>query len=280
VLVTLENVYNIMSILSRYVLYKNIWLSSVAPHLSKKLSDRDMKYLLSLGGFIVRNTYDFDCGEDTSFWFVIKDKYSGMSELTSRTRNKIKRANNTLSIKIVSKQNFMHGNPYDIIKSAFCSYKIKSDLPTKDDFIRRIDSCGSNYDFWAIYDKKNDKMVGFSINRIHDGICDYETFKVLPEYLRWYYPIYGLLYAENRYYLEVMGLKYVSDGARSITEYSNVQPFLEHMFNFRKAFCKLQVRYVWWLKVMVSIIYPFRNIVPSNSISSILRLESIRRKNY
>ena len=35
----------------------------------------------------------------------------------------------------------------------------------------------------------------------------------------------------NRYYLEELKLKYVNDGARSITEHSNIQPFLIDTFD-------------------------------------------------
>ena len=39
--------------------------------------------------------------------------------------------------------------------------------------------------------------------------------------------MYGLLLKMNQYYLDEIGVKYVMDGARSITEHSNIQPFLE-----------------------------------------------------
>ena len=56
--------------------------------------------------------------------------------------------------------------------------------------------------------------------------------KADPAYLRnSTYPYYGLIYEMNRYYLQELCLKYVSDGARSITEHSGIQPFLIEKFH-------------------------------------------------
>jgi hypothetical protein len=35
-------------------------------------------------GGVLRNVYDWDCGHETSFWYVIKDSFVGMEELSSK----------------------------------------------------------------------------------------------------------------------------------------------------------------------------------------------------
>lgn len=72
-----------------YKLYKHAWIDKCAPHHGEKLSQNDIRLLLSNGGVMVRNTYDFDCKEETSFWYVIKDSFDGMEELSSRCRGKV-----------------------------------------------------------------------------------------------------------------------------------------------------------------------------------------------
>lgn len=52
-------------------------------------------------------------------------------------------------------------------------------------------------------------------------------------------PYYDLIYEMNRYYVEECKLQSVNDGARSLTEHSNIQLFLESKFWFRKAYCRL-----------------------------------------
>lgn len=42
------------------------------------------------GGIFIRNVYDFDTNYETSFWYVIKDSFGGMEELSSKMRNQVK----------------------------------------------------------------------------------------------------------------------------------------------------------------------------------------------
>ena len=81
----------------------------------------------------------------------------------------------------------------------------------------------------------------------------------------------------NRYYLEEKGLKFVNDGARSITNHSNVQPFLIDTFNFRKAYCRLNIKYKWWFGIIVSILYPFRRFIKIAKVQAILNMEAMAR---
>lgn len=133
-------------------------------------------------------------------------------------------------------------------------------------------------DLWVVYTKEEHKPIAISYNLVHDSCCEYNSMKCDPSYLRnSTYPYYGLIYEMNRYYLQSLGLSYVSDGARSITEHSNIQPFLIEKFNFRKAYCHLCVHYKWWLKIVINLLYPFRKFIPFSNIKFILRLEEYSR---
>lgn len=55
-------------------LYKHTWVCNKTDGESR-LSKKQCKELLRRGGVFVRNVYDFDCEEETSFWFVIKDYF-------------------------------------------------------------------------------------------------------------------------------------------------------------------------------------------------------------
>lgn len=91
------------------------------------------------------------------------------------------------------------------------------------------------------------------------------------------YSYYGFIYEMNHYYLEELKLKYVNDGSRSITEHSNIQQFLIDTFHFRKAYCRLQIVYKWWMRLVVNLLYPFRKIIPFLSVKSVLRMEFFNR---
>ena len=80
----------------------------------------------------------------------------------------------------------------------------------------------------------------------------------------------------NEHYLVDRGLNYVLDGARSITEHSNIQPFLEEKFKFRKAYCRLQIVYKPLFGFIVKCLYPFRKYMP-NKVKAILYMEAMKR---
>ena len=136
-------------------------------------------------------------------------------------------------------------------------------------FLTRLPSFG------GAFNNKNE-LVAFAINHIEDNCCNYQTLKAYPEALK-NYVYYAPIYKMNKYYLQNKKLSYVYDGARSITEHSNIQQFLIQKFNFRKAYCSIKITYCWWLKIAVKIIYPFRTLVNNNSVTAILRQEAMQR---
>lgn len=69
----------------------------------------------------------------------------------------------------------------------------------------------------------------------------------------------------------------VTDEFRSITEHSNIQPFLESKFLFRKACCSVNIQYTKWLKFIINLRYPFRKIIKHRKIKALMNMESIRR---
>lgn len=260
-----------------YHLYKAAWINTRAPHLYSKLTKKECGVLLKKGGFMIRNTYDFDTNRETSFWYVIKDNFGGMEELSSNTRNQIRRAFKTLDIQMIDKDILLKQG-YDVYTAAFEKYKGNSQIMSRTDYLNMIKQTPSQYEFWACFDKSNGNLIAYSMNEIVDDTCNYLSMKAVPEYLKTHYPYYGLLYAMNQYYLEEKKLMYVSDGARSITEHSNIQSFLISKFKFRNAYCYLQIKYKWWLNILLSMLYPFRNQFNFAPIKAILNMESMHRK--
>lgn len=257
-----------------YRLYKGAWIFESDPHLETQLSLQETKQLLLKGGMLVRNSYNFDCKVETSFWYVIKDTFGGMEELSSKMRNQVKKCFKTMSVEKITSE-YLLQNGYDVFVAATDNYKVKAVPPTQKEFENRIRNAEEN-EYWACFDLETEKMVAFCMNAVTSESCEYRTMKAIPEFQK-KYAYYGLIYEMNRYYLEERSLKYVNDGARSITNHSNMQPFLIDKFNFRKAYCRLNIYYKWWFGMIVKILYPFRNLIPVLKVKSILRLEEYSR---
>lgn len=261
-----------------YKLYKRSLIWSEAPHLEKKLSIIKTKKLLKQNNaLILRNIYNFDIENETSFWYIIKDSFGGMEELSSKTRNQIRRAQKLLEIKKVDKK-LIFEQGYEVYSSSFKKYKNIAVSPlNKSDFLKGLQHDFKGEEFWGCIDKADGKLIAYAHNIIQNNMCNYNSMKAIPEYLTGYYPYYGLIYLMNEYYLETRGLKYVSDGARSITEHSNIQPFLINKLNFRKAYCNLTISYIYWLKPIIKILYPIRKYIWNLQIKAILHQEAINR---
>ncbi len=223
---------------------------------------------------MVRNVYDFDCASETNFWYVLKDSFGGMEELPSKVRNCIRRALKTYHIQIITKEEFRR-IARDIYNEALGSYRVKAKTVSQSD----IDEIAQMpfHEFWGVYRKDTGEAVAIARNMIFGDYCDYSTLKALPEALHnSTYPYYGLIYEMNRHYLQEKRMRYVCDGARTVTGHSNIQKFLVDKFNFRKAYCRLKIYYKPWMKLLVNVIYPFRKVMP-NQVRGILNMETMCR---
>lgn len=263
--------------MTNYRNYKGAWIFARDPHKESKLTKKDIANLLNGGGKMVRNVYDFDCKEETSFWYVIKDRFGGMDELSSKMRNQVKKCFKSMRVARISPMCLM-ANGYEVYVEAAKSYKVKSVAPTIEDFAARIKGSDEN-EYWGVFDIETNRLVAFSMNVVTTDCCEYRTMKAIPKYQK-KYAYYGLIYEMNRYYLEERKLKYVNDGARSITNHSNIQPFLIDKFKFRKAYCRLSIQYKLWLYIAIRILYPLRELIPFRQVKALLTMEAMARGTF
>ena len=205
---------------------------------------------------------------------MIKDSFGGMEELSSKMRNQVKKCFKTMRVEKISAE-YLSLNGYEVFVAACNNYHIKAVPPTREQFETRIKNAEEN-EFWGVIDIATDKLVAFCMNAVTAECCEYRTMKAIPEFQK-LYAYYGLIYEMNRYYLEVQKLKYVNDGARSITNHSNIQPFLIDKFKFRKAYCRLGITYKWWLGMAVHLLYPFCKMIHVPQVRAMLDMEAMAR---
>ena len=263
--------------MSTFYLYRKAWRFDGAPHQEPELRKEEWKALLKQGGLMVRNTFDFDCPETTRFWNLIKDQFGGLEELSGNTRKKVRRSLEKLEFKHIG-IDLIKQEGFPILKATYKDYAVSDRIMDRRTFDEYLDLCKKKeYDYWGVFD--NEKLIGFCANWVWDDAVEYGLVGILPEYKRecTAYPYYGLFYSMNRYYLQEKGLRYVTDGSRSITGHSNIQPFLEEKFHFRKSYCRLKVHYTWWMGLAVTILYPLRKIIAVPSVKAVLNMEEMQR---
>lgn len=258
--------------------YNGALIPSTPPHFKVDDSSLD-KRILEENVFFARWTTDFDCKKETEFWYVICDKFIPIEDLSRNTRSKIRRGLKQCEVKMTTKDILLE-NGYDCYSSAFSKYNTHLSPKTITQFQEEINSFDDSWDFWGIYHE--DILIGYSKNKIIDDYCDYSTIKFHPDYLN-IYPSYALFYTMNQYYLNEKNFRYVNDGARSISHETNIQTFLIDKFRFRKAYCKLNIIYSTKVRLLLSLLYPFRLILGFLNfglfikLNILLKQENIRR---
>jgi len=255
--------------------YQGALVSNFSPHSNVDISNIISELKKSRSMF-ARWVTDFDCKDETDFWYVIQDRGMGISDYSRNTRNQIRKGLKIFIIKQVS-VNEIKKNAYIIYLNTFKKYNTFIKVKTIDEFELEI---LPTMDYWGVY--VNDELVGYAQNRIYEDCCDYATIKILPKYIR-DYPFYALFYTMNLHYLKKLDIKYVHNGARSIAHYTNIQDFLIKKFKFRKAYCKLHIVYSPVFGFLVKLFFPFRSIIKYFSfnifrkLDIILKQEEIRR---
>lgn len=258
-----------------YQLYKWAWVWNRGPQLEEKLDERQRASFLSHGGAFIRNTTHFDCQRETAFWYVIKDSFNGMQDVPSKYRARVRKALETFEIRQITRDE-LFVNGYEVFIKAADSYRVKAKSLTFEEVKKRV-MHEDGYEFWGCIHKNSGRLAAIAINQVVDNTVDYQIMKFHPDFYAKYHPSYGLIYEMNRYYLEERKVLFVNDGARSITDHSQIQSFLMQKFGFRKAYCDLEVTYNWWMGIIVKVLFPFRKMIKNYYISAILRQEAWAR---
>ena len=260
-----------------YEEYRHSLIWKGALHKEPKLSkDQAISQIKSSNAWMLRNIYDFDCKEETNFWYIIKDKYDE-ALYSKKTQKYIAKANVKFAIGLISKK-MMLEQGYDVYESAHRRYKIHDGFQmNKEQYINELTSLSDDYQFWGCVDKDTGLLQAYSVCQIQDNICWYKYSRANPDFLPKYYPMYGMYDARDKYYLKECKFDYVMTSARSITNHSEIQDFMIEKFGFRKAYCRLGLYYRSWLKCCISLLFPFRNVVPIRIVKNLLNFEAINR---
>lgn len=256
-----------------FSLYKGMWIQKKCLASPQKLTKGECKSLLRRGGLLVRDVYNWDKVEECSFWYVIKDDYKGMEELPTKVRNQVRKSLKTYEFRKVSYEEMLFLG-YELFNQSRERFGRELEI-TKEEWDRRIR--GKHQQLWLGFDRESGRPASFAINTLYEKYCDYTTMGFNPQFPNSTYPIYGLIYEMNRYYLENQRVSFVCDGVRSITEHSNIQEFLIEKFKFRKAYCDIQLYYRPLLALAVNMLFPFRKWINNKKVSAALYQEAMAR---
>lgn len=243
---------------------KERWVSPLGPvaQAFSLTAEQRRGLLRSLGGLWVQWTDGFGLHAAASEWYaLVCRRYRPVDEVESHSaRKQIRRGMRRCEVRRVDAREIAQ-NGYETYCEAIRGYGSRAVLPTAAEFERRVmgdEPFGDIRHHWATY--RDGKLIAFNQNLIYDDVeVDYTLGKFHPAHLD-SYPAYAMFSAMNEYYLGQNGFRYVNAGTRTISHDTDIQEFLERLFNFEKAPLGLHVHYRAPVGALLHAARPFRGL--------------------
>ena len=223
---------------------------------------------------IVRWTSDWDCGFETNWWFVIKERPFEFADLSSSARRNIRRALRNCRVEKIDPTLYSE-DLWRVFNEAVQRYENYETNITRDEFINQVHNKASVEEYWGGFDNKTGLMIGYAIFIVHENWVKYHKSRYSTAHLK--LRVSDAINARVlEYYLNEKKKWYVSDGTRSILHKTNFQTYLIEHFGYRKAYCQLHLKYRYSIKILVDLLYPFRGALKAfDSITAVHKLNAL-----
>ena len=265
--------------------YVKAAIPSTPPHIEVDAAPVNEGSIWSLDGkpLLARWTSDWDCGNETNWWYCIKDTPFDISSLKSKRRYEINKGNKNFEVKEIAPSEYAE-ELFKITTAAYETYPV-SYRPSieHDSFIESVRKWAF-YKTYGAFEIESGQLCGYA-NLLKDGsYINFAVLKVIPEKekLAINAAIVNKILVDHEEFLQSGG--YICDGSRSIQHETAFQDYLEKYFEFRKAYCKLHIIYKPSIKRVVDMAYPIRKLLCKldgisavRKMNALLKMEEINR---
>ncbi len=266
--------------------YNHSFIADVPPHEDINILLNPINWKSNKNALLACWTTDFDCAYYKDFWYVIKDTPFDLQEVKAKRRYEIKKSLNNFDVRLVNPKDHIN-ELFSVQEQAFSAYpkkyRPKSNI---DQFAKDIVTRGGGgWSVFAAFFKQNNELCGYSIINVNDRVIEFAVQKTKPQYEK-YQINAGLVFGILQYFSEdLKNGKYICDGTRNISHETKFQDYLEKYFNFRKAYCKLNIKYRPVIKPIVKLLFVFRKTLKKldnnslvHNINGVLKMEEIIRE--
>lgn len=231
---------------------------------------------------------EFDCLENTSWWFTIKDSEYNVSFLSAKKRYEITKARKFCRTEKIDTDDYID----EIIECYIESFSGYPELyrpknfdrcALRNQFIRVIYS--THCRLYGTFFRENNKLIGFNYVEKQGDFVRLISQKTIPSYEK---------YNSNAALLDCLledwndelrnGTIVITNGSRSIKHQTNFNEYLEKYFGFRKAYSKLQIVYRFPLNLLIPCLKPFIKLFEKSNryfcynIFCVLKMDSFKEK--
>lgn len=231
---------------------------------------------------LARWTTDYDCGHETSWWYVIKDDPFDISTLKAKRRYEINKGKRNFEVKRIKASEYVQ-ELFEVQVKAYSSWpeKYRPNVQ-KENFEKEVKKWNDRDIIYAGFDKETGELCGYAHLQECENHLEFSVLRVNPMFERKGINaamVAGILEDNNNR----LGKEfYINDGARAIRHETKFQDYLEKYFCFRKAYCKLHIIYRFPINIIVKLLYPFRNKIKNegrlgSQVSAVLKMEEFQR---
>lgn len=264
--------------------YNHALLPTCAPHEmadTSALTDASLWTANSGAVFFARWTTDFDCGYETNWWYEIKDTPFEMSQLKAKRRYILRQGAKYFEVCRIDPAEYAR-ELYDVQRVAFSVYP-KSYRPAVDKEAFQSGLATSDGIFYGAFFRETGRLCGYTQILDYGSYVGLNVQKTDPAYEK--YQVNAALLEQVLTDLSdrLAAGCYICDGERNIMHETAFQDYLEKYFGFRKAYCRLNIRYRFMVGLAVKLLYPFRagieamNSKSAKQIAAVLKMENILR---
>jgi len=226
---------------------------------------------------------NFDCPEETDWWYIIKDEPFDVSSLKSKRRYEITKGNKFFEIHDI--------NPCDYVDELFIVYR-EALTSYSQGKVKRLDknhfaNVVSSWKFYKIYGafyKETGELCGYALLKKNGVYIDFTSLKTIPKFEKCGVnaALVSKILLDHTVFLSNGG--YICDGSRNINHETAFQNYLEKYFKFRKAYCKLHIKYRPGVTFIINVAYFLRKVLLQfdkyhfiHLVNSVLKMEEISR---
>lgn len=230
-----------------------------------------------------RWTEDFDCGEETEFYYCIKDSGLDISSLKAKRRYEINRGNKNYEVRLIRAEEYTQ-ELYDVYVESLEGYSGHPIPEPLELFASRVSAWpASNCALFGAFDRETGRLCGYSDVWIHGRYLPISSLTTRPSCEKSgvnFALVSGII---EHFSAELESGAYLCDGARNVLHETNFQPFLMKYFGFRKAYCHLRIQYRPGVGLLVHCLFPFRKWFAAmggglgRAVSAVLKMEAWQR---
>lgn len=265
-------------------LYHKCWLPQCAPHESPDLSCVMDGSIWRRGGLLARWTSNFDCPEETGWYYIIKDTPFSMEQVNGNARNRLRKGLKNFTVREIVRKEYAE-QVCDIYLAAFTQYSATTRPTSSRDEIKAILPRDISMGYRAVgaFSIPDGRLCGFATFRKNSTYYDFSELKALPEAEKLNVNavlVFGRLEAIKE---DIADGIYGCSGETNVVHKTAYQDYLVEKFAFRKVNCHLHLAYNPKIKWMVMALYPFRRLLKGwnvrilDLVYAVLKMEEISR---